>query len=106
MTEQEMQQLKKVQIETGKSVSLESLFTFFMGLASKQDLREFKDDINSKITKLDTRIDKLDTRIDNLDTRIDNLDKSVFSLATNQKWIFAGLVAIFSAVAYQIIEKI
>ena len=95
--------LKGVAAEPAKDPNLQLLIleSIIKNVATKDDIRELKEEIREnrrytdvRVSDLDKRIESLDKRFDSLDKRIDSLDKRISLL----QWIVLLGFSVFSVI--------
>lgn len=95
--------LKGVAAEPAKDPNLQLLIleSVIKNVATKDDIRELKEEIREnrrytdvRVSDLDKRIESLDKRFDSLDKRIDSLDKRISLL----QWIVLLGFSVFSVI--------
>jgi len=95
--------LKGVAAELAKDPNLQLLIleSVIKNVATKDDIRELKEEIREnrrytdvRVSDLDKRIESLDKRFDSLDKRIDSLDKRISLL----QWIVLLGFSVFSVI--------
>ena len=102
--------LKGVAAELAKDPNLQLLIleSVIKNVATKDDIRELKEEIREnrrytdvRVSDLDKRIESLDKRFDSLDKRIDSLDKRIDSLDKRislLQWIVLLGFSVFSVI--------
>ncbi|WP_440682158.1 hypothetical protein [Cysteiniphilum halobium] len=89
---------------TNFTVSKDVMFNMLMHAATKEEVREVKQEISNVDSKLSAKIDKLDAKIDSVDSklsaRIDSVDSKLSAkIDSNFKWLMGmQILTIFTIV--------